>query len=114
MYIETTTKDIQSEEDLKKIPSFILDLLASDYSAFFDFFIYHLDRKKIRFVQIEKRMLEERNLRAICKYVFYLIKGPWKEAEPILKQNEEYWKVYKNFIESKNKEDFEDPFEDFD
>lgn len=113
IYIESTD-DIESEEDLKKIPSFILDLLASDYSTFFNFFIYHLDRKKIRFYQIEKRMLEEKNHLAICKYIFYLIKGPWKEAEPILKEDDEYWQTYMNFLNTKNKENFEDPFDDFD
>lgn len=113
IYIESID-DIKSEDDLKKIPSFILNLLASDYSIFFNFFIYHLDRKKIRFREIEKRMLEERNHLVIWKYIYNLLKGRWKEAEPILKENDEYWQVYSDFIKSKNKEDFQDPFDDFD
>ena len=113
IYIESTD-DIESEEDLKKIPSFILDLLASDYSTFFNFFIYHLDRKKIRFPQIEKRMLEEKNHLAIWKYICHNLKKRWKEAESILKEKDEYWETYMNFLNIKNKENFEDPFDDFD
>jgi hypothetical protein len=113
VYIESID-DIESENDLKKVPSSILNLLASDYSVFFNFFIYHLDRKKIRFYQIEKRILEEKNHLAIWKYIYNLLRGRWKEAEPILKENNEYWEIYNDFIKSKNKEDFEDPFDDFD
>lgn len=113
VYIESID-DIESEDDLKKVPLSILNLLASDYSVFFNFFIYHLDRKKIRFYQIEKRMLEEKNHLAIWKYIYNLLRGRWKEAEPILKENDEYWEVYIDFIKSKNKEIFDDPFEDFD
>jgi hypothetical protein len=112
VYIESID-DIESEDDLKKIPSSILNLLASDYSVFFNFFIYHLDRKKIRFYQIEKRMLEEKNHLAIWKYIYNLLRGPWKEAEPILKENEEYWEIYNDFINSDDKEDYEDTLEDF-
>lgn len=101
-------------QDLKlisDIPSFMLDIIASDYVVCFSYFLSNVNVNG-RFYQLEKRMLKEKNFAAICKYAISFLKGPWKEAESILKENDEYWEIYNDFINSDDKENYEDPLED--
>ena len=101
-------------QDLKlisDIPSFMLDIIATDYVVCFNYFLSNVNING-RFYQLEKRMLKEKNFAAICKYAINFLKGPWKEAESILKESDEYWEIYNDFINSDDKEDYEDPLED--
>jgi CRISPR/Cas system-associated protein endoribonuclease Cas2 len=96
---------------LSEFPSFILDLIALDYNICFSYFLSNVNITG-RFTQLENRMLKEKNYSAICKYVITFLKDRWKEAEPILKENDEYWKIYNDFIDSDDKEYYDDPLED--
>ena len=103
--------EAQNLKLISDIPSFMLDIIASDYVVCFSYFLSNVNING-RFYQLEERMLKEKNLAAICKYAITFLKGPWKEAEPILKQNKEYWEIYTDFLNSDDKENYEDPFED--
>lgn len=96
---------------ISDIPSFMLDIIATDYVVCFNYFLSNVNING-RFYQLEKRMLKEKNFAAICKYVISFLKRPWKEAETILKESDEYWEIYNDFINSDDKEDYEDPLED--
>lgn len=103
IYIESLEKI-----DSKKVPEFILDLIASDYYTSFNFFLYHYDDFG-RFYQLENRMLKEKDLFMICKYIINFVKKPWKKAEPLLKENNYYWEIYSDFINAEDKQNYQDP-----
>ena len=105
-------KEAQDLKLVSDIPSFMLDIIVYDYAVCFTYFLSNVNING-RFYQLEKRMLKEKNFAAICKYAISFLRGPWKEAETILKESDEYWEIYNDFINSDDKEDYEDPLEEF-
>lgn len=53
-----------------------------------------------RSAAMEKSLLSAKyNTLALMDYAKKVIQGPWPEAEPLIKQDDAYWKLYKRFLD---------------